>query len=103
MTGPEVFGVLGAVVTVLGAVRLLTTADHLRRVVALNVAGAGTLLVLVSLAPGPDGTDPVLQALALTGIVITVSVTALALVLVRRVEQDDDPAGSPADEEDAGG
>ncbi|GIG40526.1 hypothetical protein Cph01nite_22880 [Cellulomonas phragmiteti] len=81
---------LGAVVTLLGAVRLLTTADLLRRVVALNVAGVGTLLVLVALAArGPGDPDPVLHALALTGIVITVAVTGLALVLVRRVEEDD--------------
>lgn len=91
MTGPELFLALGAVVTVLGAVRLLTTADAMRRVVALNVTGAGTLLILVSLAAnGPGEPDPVLQALALTGIVITISVTGLALVLVRRIEDGDD-------------
>lgn len=91
MSSAEVFLVLGGVVTVLGAVRLLTVRDHLGRVVALNVAGAGTLLVLVALAAaGPGGTDPVLQALALTGIVITVSMTGLALVLVRRLDDGDE-------------
>lgn len=91
MTRPELFLALGAVVTLLGAVRLLTTPDSMRRVVALNVTGAGTLLILVSLsATGPGEPDPVLQALALTGIVITISVTGLALVLVRRIEDGDD-------------
>ncbi|TKR22013.1 hypothetical protein FA014_18720 [Cellulomonas hominis] len=97
MNAPDLFLVLGAVVTLLGATRLLTTRDHLRQVIALNVAGAGTLLVLVAL--GSDGTgtaDPVLQALALTGIVITVAVTGLALVLVRRLDDADDAEDADA-------
>lgn len=104
MSTPDLFLVLGAVVTLLGAARLLTTPDHLRQVIALNVAGAGTLLVLVSL--GSDGTgtaDPVLQALALTGIVITVAVTGLALVLVRRIEADDVDADADVADPAVGG
>ncbi|RMI03561.1 NADH-quinone oxidoreductase subunit K [Cellulomonas triticagri] len=91
MSTAEVYLVLGGVVTLLGAVRLLTTRDRLAQVIALNVTGTGTVLVLVALAATGGGEpDPVLHALALTGIVITVSVTGLALVLVRRLDREDD-------------
>lgn len=79
---------LGALLFALGAVRLLLVDDLLRRVVCLNIAGSGVFLVLLTLAVRDPDTppDPVLQALVLTGIVIAVSVTALALVLIRRLD-----------------
>lgn len=100
MTRADAYLLLGVALAVLGAARLLLTADLIRRVVALNVSSAGVLMVLVALAyrADPDEPDPVLHALVLTGIVITVSVTALALGLVRRIEtaQDADEAGQEA-------
>ena len=42
------------------------------------------LLVLVGLAQRNDVPDPVPQAMVLTGIVVAVAATALALALVRR-------------------
>jgi multicomponent Na+:H+ antiporter subunit C len=91
VTDGDAFLLLGVGLAVLGTVRLVLTGDHLRRVVALNVAGSGVLMVLVAVAyrSNPEEPDPVLHALVLTGIVITVSVTGLALALVRRVERDE--------------
>ncbi len=88
MTRPEWYMALGATVFALGTVRVLLVADDIRRVVAVNVAGAGLLLVLVALASrsGTDSPDAVLHALVLTGIVITISITGLALVLIRHIE-----------------
>ncbi|SDH18554.1 multicomponent Na+:H+ antiporter subunit C [Rhodococcus triatomae] len=93
---PEWFMVIGALLFVLGATRLLLTEDLVRRIVALNVSGIGTLLILVGLAAYDPDTepDPVLHALVLTGIVITVSVTGLALVLVRTIERAESAPGS---------
>lgn len=108
-TSPQIFLTLGVLLAVLGAVRLLVTEDLLRRVLALNVASAGVLLVLVALAASDDPPDPVPHALVLTGIVVTVAVTALAVGLLRRVEsgssprQGDEPADQPAADGSAGG
>lgn len=99
MSRPEWFLLLGAALFVLGTVRVLLIDDLVRRVVALNVAGSGVFMVLLALAvrdpPAPP--DPVLQALVLTGIVIAVSVTALALVLIRRLDVEDPAAGEEPD------
>ncbi|GGG63519.1 hypothetical protein GCM10011374_28670 [Kocuria dechangensis] len=71
----------------LACVRLLLARDPLVRLIAINVAGSGSLLVLVALAARTDPPDPVLHALVLTGIVITVAFTGVGLVLLRRAEE----------------
>lgn len=87
MRAASAFLLVGLALVVLGVVRTLLTADLVRRVLGVNVAGAGVLLVLGSVSARGDAPDPVPQALILTGIVVTVSVTAVALGLIRRIEQ----------------
>ena len=76
--------VAGALV-VLGLARLGTARDWITRLLALNITGAGTLVLLVAIAGRTEPADPVPHALALTGIVITVAVTGVGLVLARLV------------------
>jgi multicomponent Na+:H+ antiporter subunit C len=55
---------------------------------ALNVMGSGVFLVFVSLAKRAGSlADPVPHAMVLTGLVVSVSATALGLVLVGRVQR----------------
>ena len=79
---------LAGLLTGLGVVRLLTVEDLIARLVALNVTGAGTLLALVGLSVRTGIVDAVPQALALTGIVITLAFTGVGVVLARIVERD---------------
>jgi multicomponent Na+:H+ antiporter subunit C len=78
---------VGALLFAVGTYALIAEPHLLRRIMALNVIGSGTFLVLVGLAQRlPERTpDPVPHALVLTGIVVAVSATALALVLFRRL------------------
>lgn len=96
MRPASTFLVVGLALVVLGVVRTLLTEDLVRRVLGFNVAGGGVLLVLGSVAARGEAPDPVPQALVLTGIVVTVSVTAVALGLVRRIEQAHDEQGGEA-------
>ena len=59
----------------------------LLRLLALNVCGAGVFLIFVATAYGGVEimADPVPHALVLTGIVVAVSATAMALALGRRL------------------
>jgi len=77
---------LGAALFCLGLFGFLWHAHLMRKILAINLAGSGVFLVLVGLAQRlPErAPDPVPQAMVLTGIVIAVSATALALVLTRR-------------------
>jgi multicomponent Na+:H+ antiporter subunit C len=57
----------------------------MRRILAFNIMGSGSFLMLVALAHDGRGDDPVPHALVLTGIVVAVASTALALVIFRRL------------------
>lgn len=76
----------GVILFVLGLRGLIVLQDLVRRVLAFNVMGSGTFLFLVSIAARDSAApDPVPHALVLTGIVVSVSITALALALIRRL------------------
>ena len=83
------YGLSGVGLFALGLRGALLQRALLGRVLAINVCGAGVFLVFVSLAyRGPELTpDPVPHALVLTGIVVAVSATALALALGRRLRE----------------
>jgi len=62
--------------------------DHLlRKILAINIMGSGVFLILVALGKRAENipADPVPHAMVITGIVVAVSATALALTLMLRV------------------
>ncbi len=65
---------------------------YVRKIISLNVMGAGVFLTLIAVAYRGEHLppDPVPHALVLTGIVVAVSATALALVIIRRLEDTHD-------------
>lgn len=88
------FAALGALIAVVGLAGVVACIDRVRRIVAVNILGTGVFLVLTANAwrSDPGNPDPVPHALVLTGIVVAVSVTAVALALVRRIEEEDEGA-----------
>lgn len=88
MTPFTLYALIGAVLFVLGLAAFLLHGHLLRKLIAFNVMGAGVFLVLLGLAPGHgmEVADPVAQALILTGIVVAVAATGLALALARRLQ-----------------
>ena len=82
MTGSvEFYLLVGALLWAAGLHGLIVVRHILRRVIAINIMTAGVFLVLVALAARTPDPDPLLHALILTGLVISVSATALALHL----------------------
>ncbi|TVR78730.1 MAG: Na+/H+ antiporter subunit C [Rhodospirillales bacterium] len=85
------------------ALHALAARRHLvRKVLAINILGGGCFLVLIAVArraPGPVA-DPVPHAMVLTGIVVAVSVTAVALILVRRIRSATGRTDFPEDNRD---
>lgn len=79
------YALVGAVLFPLGLAAMLALPALLRKILAFNVMGSGAFLVLVGLAQRDGGVDPVSHAMVLTGIVVSVAATALALALVRRL------------------
>ncbi len=80
----------GVALWALGLYGLLVVRHLLRRIIAINLMTSGVFLVMVALGAREQGTDPVLQALVLTGLVVSVSATAFALHLATAVAARDD-------------
>lgn len=94
MSGPLLYGLTGVVLFFIGLYAVIACAHLVRKILALNVMGSGVFLVLTAFARRAPGSqpDPVPHAMVLTGIVVAVSATAFALMLLRRlVEKTGDP------------
>jgi multicomponent Na+:H+ antiporter subunit C len=92
LTAHWLYAMTGCVIVALGLRTALLHSLLLHRLIGINVMGAGVFLVLITVAyRGPGiAPDPVPHALVLTGIVVAVSATALALALARRLTAEQD-------------
>lgn len=100
MSAGLLYAVAGTVLFSLGLYGLIVHEHLVRKIIAFNIMGSGTFLVLVGLSQRDGAIDPVPQAMVLTGIVVAVSATALALALARRLHGTKEQ-GVPQDEGDA--
>lgn len=94
----DLYLLVGVALFALGTAGVFRDVASMRRIIAVNVMGNGVFLVLVALAArNGDPPDPVPHAMVLTGIVVAVCATAVALTLanlVRRHDASDDDGGS---------
>ncbi|WP_151702494.1 sodium:proton antiporter [Nitrincola alkalilacustris] len=79
-----IFSLAGIGLCAIGLFGFMLHTHLIRKLLAFNIMGSGVFLLLVGMAQRSGHTDPVPQALVLTGIVVAVSATALALYLIRR-------------------
>lgn len=92
----------GAALFVMGFHGVIRQSHLLKRILAVNIMGNGVFLVFMTIAartPGPIP-DPIPHAMVLTGIVVAVCATGLALALADRVQQSTGRA--EIDDEDEG-
>jgi len=97
MSVAAIYPWVGILLCTLGLFGFVVHRHLLRRLLAFNILGSGSFLVLVGLAQDGREADPVPQALVLTGIVVAVASTALALVLFRRWYRVSGQASLPED------
>ncbi len=81
MNAALVYALTGAALFVFGVAGLILQPHLLRKILAFNIMGSGSFLVLVGLGQRAGTPDPVPQAMVLTGIVVAIAATALALAL----------------------
>jgi multicomponent Na+:H+ antiporter subunit C len=88
MTSYTLYALTGIGLFTLGLYSLILQAHLIRKIIALNIMGSGVFLVLVGLGGRTSSAvpDPVPQAMVLTGIVVAIAATALALTLMLRVQ-----------------
>lgn len=85
MSSGLLYALCGALLFTLGLAGMLLRRQLLTRILGFNIVGSGVFLLLVGLAQRDGQPDPVPQAMVLTGIVVSVAATALALALARRL------------------
>jgi multicomponent Na+:H+ antiporter subunit C len=86
MNSAFAYALIGVALFTLGLYALIVHAHLLRKILALNVMGSGVFMILVALAKrSGDVPDPVPHAMVITGIVVAVSATALALTLMLKL------------------
>ena len=86
MSSVFAYALIGVGLFSLGLYALIVHAHLLRKILALNVMGSGVFMTLVALAKrSGDVPDPVPHAMVITGIVVAVSATALALTLMLKL------------------
>lgn len=83
------YSVTGLILFVFGLFALIVCPHPLRKILGGNVMSTGIFLFLIAASYRADTgeIDAVPQAMVLTGIVVSVSITAVALVLATRLQQ----------------
>lgn len=89
MTSATLAGFVGAALVGLGLYGLIAAPQPLRKILAFNVMGSGVFLVfgIVARKGAAAGfpSDPVPQAMVITGIVVAFAASAIAVALVLRL------------------
>ncbi len=101
MTPTQLYGLAAIAVFGLALHSLIASRLLLARLIAANVLGSGVFLLFIALARRGPSADPVPHAMVLTGIVVAVAATGLALVLLRRVHDETGSAMLPEDRPEA--
>ena len=96
MTATTLYGLCGAALVGLGLYGLICHPGALRKILAFNLLGGGVFLLfgviaqrggaLAAAGSGADS-DPVPQALVITGLVVAFAATAIAVALLRRLAE----------------
>lgn len=81
------YALLGAGLILIGVIGIITHKHLIRIVLAFNILGSGVFMIYVALAKRSAHADPVPHAMVLTGLVVAVSGTALALNLIERIHK----------------
>lgn len=79
----------GIVLFSIGLHALLVRRHLLRKILAANIMGSGVFMVFIAMGArgGAEFADPVPQAMVLTGIVVSLCFTAVAIVLAVKINQ----------------
>jgi len=103
MSASFLYALVGIGLFSLSLYGLIVHAHLLRKILALNVMGSSIFLVLVALAKRTNEAPPdaVPHAMVITGIVVAVSATALALTLMLKLTAETGRAELPDDQRES--
>jgi multicomponent Na+:H+ antiporter subunit C len=84
-----VYFTAAALIMAIGLLGAIVSVDLVRKLIGINVMGAGVFLMMVTAAARPpEAPDPVPHAMVITGLVVTVAATGFGVTLIRRLQVD---------------
>lgn len=97
----QLYIITGIILFGMGTYALLAYPHLVRKILGMNVMGIGVFMVFVAIGYGGESavTDPVPHALVITGIVVAVCATGLALTLAAQIHRLTGSARITPDEE----
>jgi len=102
MSGATLFGLCGAALVGLGLYGMLVQPQLLRKILAFDVLGSGIFLIFGAVArrgaAAGLGSDPVPQAMVITGLVVAFAATGMAAALLLRLSEVTGSATLPPEE-----
>ncbi|MFP4328523.1 MAG: NADH-quinone oxidoreductase subunit K [Paracoccaceae bacterium] len=99
MTGLSLYALTGAALIGIGFYGMIVARHLLRRVIAFNLIGSGLFLFLGAAGARGGTADALPQALIITGIVVALSASALAVGLVVAHARETQRATLPEEDE----
>ena len=101
MTTSILYAGSGIILFSIGLHALLVRRHLLRKILAANIMGSGVFMVFIAMGARGTGTvaDPVPQVMVLTGIVVSLCFTAVAIALAVRIHNLTDCTTLAVDEE----
>jgi multicomponent Na+:H+ antiporter subunit C len=89
MSPALLYAASGIILFSFGLHALLVRRHLLRKILAANIMGSGVFMVFIAMGARGEGgvADPVPQAMVLTGIVVSLCFTAVAIVLAVRINK----------------
>ena len=91
MSSATLFGVYGAVLVGIGLYGMIVQQELLRRILAFDVLGSGIFLIFGAVArrgaAAELASDPVPQAMVITGLVVAFAATGVAAALLLRLSE----------------
>jgi multicomponent Na+:H+ antiporter subunit C len=102
MSGATLFGLCGAALVGIGLYGMIVRAQLLRKILAFDVLGSGIFLVFGAVArrgaAANLASDPLPQAMVITGLVVAFAATAVAAALLLRLSEVTGSASLPPEE-----
>ena len=77
------FIVTGVGIFVLGLLGVIVRKGYLHKLISVNIFTSGIFLIFISTTMQDANADPIVTALVLTGLVVTLGATAFGVMLIR--------------------
>ena len=79
------YAFVGVLILIVGMLGAMLNNEPIKKILSLNIFAGGIFLTIVGFAQKEGVSDPLAQAMVLTGIVVSFGATALGIAIIRAI------------------